>query len=257
LSEESNSLIAVANSETKSIAPCTGTILNSNGPDDHDVWFSHMPFYQYLGSQGYIEITVAKSNAPSLVLDHALLSFNEGDDLAKISLFDNAPRVYFTQNDKDLAILSVDSVEMQPMKFKVKENGSYTMHIEPKGREVEYLHLIDNITGSNVDILAHPDYTFTASTNDYSSRFKLVFKPDYGIEEFENQNFAYYSNGTIYINNVETQTVASLQIVDLTGRVIYQGDVSGNVSTNGWVSGVYVLRLITDHITRMQKIVIE
>ena len=257
LSEESNSIIAVANSETKSIAPCTGTILNSEGPDDNDVWFSYMPFFQYLGYQGYVEITVAKSEVPSLVLDQALLSFNEGDDLAKISLFDDAPKVYFTQNDKDLAIFSVDSVEVQPLRFKVKENGSYTMHIEPKGREVEYLHLIDNITGSNVDVLVHPDYTFTASTNDYSSRFKLVFKPDYGIEEFENQNFAFYSNGTIYINNVETQNVASLQIVDMKGRVIYQGDVSGNVSTNGWVPGVYILRLVTDRTVRMQKIVIK
>ena len=51
-----------------------------------------------------------------------------------------------------------------------------------------YLHLIDNMTGADVDLLSPegviagedpqsptPSYTFTAKTTDYESRFKLVF----------------------------------------------------------------------------------
>ena len=259
LSEESNSLIAVPNSATKGIAPCTGIIVNSENPDDNDVSFSYMPFFQYLGYQGYIEITVAKNNAPTLVLDQALLSFNAGDDLAKFSLFENAPRAYFTKDNHELAILSIDSTDMQPFKFKVAEDGSYTLNFELKDLNLNYLHLIDNITGTNVDLLSSPNYTFNASTSDYVSRFKLVFDPHYGVEEYENNGFAYYANGEIIINynNIETQSIASLQVCDLTGRVVFCRDAVRHVSTYGMSPGVYVLRLKTQNEVRTQKIIIE
>jgi hypothetical protein len=40
---------------------------------------------------------------------------------------------------------------------------------------LDYLHLIDNLTGADVDLLQMPEYTFTAKTTDYASRFRLVF----------------------------------------------------------------------------------
>lgn len=257
LGDKGNSLIAVANSESQHVAPCTGIIVNSNGPDDTDLSFSHMPFFQYFGNQGYVEITVAKSNAPSLVLDQALLSFNPGDDLGEVSVFQDQPSLYFSRESSNYSILSVDSVEVQALKFKVEENGSYVLHVEPKGRTVEYLHLIDNITGQNVDLLAQPDYTFSASVNDYASRFKLVFRPDYGLEEFQNQNFAYYSDGTIHLYNVETQSFASLQVIDMTGRVVVCTDVARSIPTQGMAPGVYLLRLETQNGLLTQKIVIQ
>jgi hypothetical protein len=86
----------------------------------------------------------------------------------------------------------------------------------------------------------------------------LVFDPHYGVGEYENDVFAYYANGEIVINDVETCHGASLQIIDLTGRtVVSMGDVSGNVSTSGWAKGVYVLRLNTTDGVRTQKIVVE
>ena len=258
LSEESNSLIAVPNSATRSVAPCTGIIVNSEDADDNNVLFSYMPFFQNLGYQGYIEITVAKSNAPNLVLDQALLSFNAGDNLAKISLFENAPRAYFTQDNKDLAILSIDSINMQPLKFKVEENGNYTLHFEINKPDLDYLHLIDNMTGNNIDLLTTPNYSFNATTNDYASRFKLVFDPHYGVEEYENVPFAFVSNGRIYINDVDACHGASLQIMDTMGRIVFSAsDISRNVITTRLTPGVYVLRLTTKQNVKVQKIVLQ
>ena len=261
LSEESNSLIAVANSATKSIAPCTGILVDSNGPEDNKVNFSYMPFFQYLGSQGYIEITAAKSNAPTLVLDQALLSFNPEDDLAKYALFENSPKVYFTKDGKDLTILSVDSVDVQSLKFDAGENGTYTLHFELKDLNPEYLHLIDNMTGANIDLLTTPQYTFNATTTDYASRFKLIFDPHYGVGEdgpsADSEAFAYYANGEIVINDVETCHGASLQIIDMTGRVIMKRDAINRVSTSGLAKGVYLLRLDMTNGIRTQKIVIQ
>lgn len=265
LSDESNSLIAVPNSATKSIAPCSGLIVNADGPEDTEVLFGYMPFFQYLGFQGYIEITAAKSDAPTLVLDQALLSFNEGDDLAKFSLFEDAPRVYFSDGNKDLGILSIDSVMMQPLKFKAEKNGNYTLHFEISKPDLDYLHLIDNMTGNNIDLLTTPNYSFSAKTSDYPSRFKLVFDPHYGIEEdgpsTGSGTFAYYADGNIVINDAETGHGASLQIVDITGRTVWSGTINDRdgactVSTR-LIPGVYVLRLATKHAIRTQKMVIE
>jgi hypothetical protein len=65
--------------------------------------------------------------------------------------------------------------------FKAKENGTYTISVDVDNVEMDYLHLIDNLTGTDVDLLAlrqaqgPASYTFTAKTTDDASRFKLLF----------------------------------------------------------------------------------
>ena len=256
-SEIGNSLIAVPVSMSRPISPCTGIIVESKSTEDATVKFDNEAFEQPTENRGYIEITAAKSNTPTFILDQALLSFNAGDDLAKYQFFEDAPRVYFTQNNKDLAILSVDSVDALPFKFKAMEDGSYTLHFDLKELNFNYLHLIDNIAGVNHDLLDTPDYTFSAHVNDYALRFKLVFDPHYGVEEFENEIFAYYADGMI--NLVETQDFASLQMIDMTGRVVFsrKGNAINHISTVGLAPGVYLLRLYNENAFRTQKIVIE
>lgn len=254
LNEDSNSLMAIALSSHTPIKPCTGLIVNAKEANE-TVAFRH-EMLEPSEQHGYIEITAAKSSAQDLVLDNAILSFNDGDDLGKIALFEGAPQVFFTKENKDLAILSIDSTNMQPLKFKVEENGTYTLHFELKDLNLSYLHLIDNITGGNIDLLATPDYTFSANTNNYTSRFKLVFDPHYGITEQENEEFAYYANGEIHLV-MEAQNLSSMQVIDLTGRVIMKRDATDRVSTSGIAPGVYILRLETPKGIRTQKIIIE
>ncbi|MBR3427362.1 MAG: T9SS type A sorting domain-containing protein [Bacteroidales bacterium] len=255
LNEDSNSLMAIALSSHTPIKPCTGLIVNAKEANE-TVAFRH-EMLEPSEQHGYIEITAAKSSAQDLVLDNAILSFNDGDDLGKIALFEGAPQVFFTKENKDLAILSIDSTNIQPLKFRVEENGTYTLHFELKDLSLPYLHLIDNITGGNIDLLATPDYTFSANTNNYTSRFKLVFDPHYGVDEQQNVVFAYYDNGNIIINDIETCHGASLQIVDMTGRVIRVcTDVAHNVSTDGMAPGIYVLRLKTQSKVLTQKVMI-
>jgi len=260
MNEESNSLIPIALSMSRPIAPCTGIIVMAESSDDHAIRFD-CGVAEQPDNKGYVEITAAKSNAPALVLGQALLSFNNGDDLGKVSFFEKAPAVYFTKDNRDLTIFSIDSTNTQSLKFKAGENGSYVLHFELKDLSLDYLHLIDNITGANIDLLTTPSYTFNATTNDYASRFKLVFDPHFGIEEdgpsTDSGTFAYVANGEIVINGIETQDFASLQIIDMTGRVIVCRDAVRHVSTIGIAPGVYVLCLKTSNGVRTQKIVIE
>ena len=141
-----------------------------------------------------------------------------------------------------------------PVNFKATKNGNYTISIETEGLELGYLHLIDNLTGNDVDLLATPNYTFEAKTNDYATRFKLLFAPISEDADGDNATFAYISDGNIIVNNANE---ASLQIVDMMGRVVVEGDAMNRVSTSEMAPGVYVLRLINGEKVQTQKIVIE
>lgn len=254
--EESNYIRPVAHSSDRTVAPCNGIIVEAKEENDAVAFYYGGPYLH--PNADYLEISVAKSNAPNTILDQALFSFNPDDRLAKYQFFENAPQVYFTDEGQDLAILGVDSVDVQPLKFKAMENASYTLHFELNDLEVEFLQLIDNQTGSKTDLLATPDYTFSASSNDYPSRFKLVFDPHFGVGENEGVPFAYMSNGSIIINPDGIQGFASLQVVDMTGRVvrIYDGDAISRVSIEGLTKGVYVLQLSADDGVRTQKIAV-
>ena len=75
--------------------------------------------------------------------------------------------------------------------------------------------------------------------------------------------FAYYANGEIVVvgNTVGDAGTASLQVIDVTGRVLVCRDVSNasatSISVAGMPAGVYVLHLINGDKVKTQKIVIR
>jgi len=259
LDEECNAIVPYAFSAATPLPPCAGLIVKANANNESVSFSREAPASSH--NQRYLHFAVTLPNNPHNILDHAMVSFNEGDNLEKFALYQETPLLYFTQDDKDLTILSIDSVDVLPMKFIAVENGTFTLHFEVEAAELSFLHLIDNMTGANIDLLATPTYTFNATTNDYASRFKLVFDPHFGVEEdgpsTSSGAFAYVANGEIVINGITDACNASVQMVDMTGRVIVCSDVARNVSTMGIAPGVYVLRLVTKAGVRTQKILIE
>ena len=83
----------------------------------------------------------------------------------------------------------------------------------------------------------------------------MVFTSNDAIDDDE--TFAYIHQGEIIINNVEMYQGASIEVVDMTGRVIVSRDTTNRISTSEMAAGVYVLRLINGDSIKMQKIVIE
>jgi len=163
----------------------------------------------------------------------------------------------------------VSTTDEIPINFKAAKNGTYTLTFDTQNLDLEYLHLIDNLTGADIDLIpllrgqgglndtrpSTASYTFTAKTTDYASRFRLVFSEP-ADETSANRPFAYIADGEIRINEADARD-ASLQVVDVMGRVIVTKDVARNVSTNGMTPGVYVLRLIDGDNVKTQKIVVE
>jgi hypothetical protein len=109
------------------------------------------------------------------VLDNAIIRFDGGATLGKFQLDANSTKVYFSQEGKDYAIVDADGANEIPLSLKAEKNSNYTLSFTHENVSLSYLHLIDNLTGADVDLLQSTSYSFNAKTTDYANRFKLVF----------------------------------------------------------------------------------
>ena len=186
------------------------------------------------------------------VIDRAIVRFDNGDLLPKFQLNPNSTKVYFPQDNQDYAVVNAGESGEMPVNFKGAANGTYTIGVNSQEVDFRYLHLIDNLTGADVDLLATPSYTFEANVADYASRFRLVFVCG---SSTSTENFAFFSNGNWIVDN---DGDAVLQVIDVTGRMLSSEPIDGCVSRRiNAVPGVYMLRLVNGERVRTQKIVIE
>ena len=193
---------------------------------------------------------VTRGNTTANTVDNAVVSFNEGSKLPKFNMLAGNANLYIPQDNEEYAIVSSSAQGEMPVNFRAYEAGEYTITVNPEEVEMGYLHLIDNIAGKDVDLIATPSYTFNARTDDYESRFRLVFSANMVNAEL-GDDFAFISNGQIIVNGTGT-----IQIIDIMGRVVSTRSTEERISTNGMTAGVYVLRLIGND-TKTQKIVIR
>ena len=255
-------------SENEVIAPLQGLFVQAANANDNAVTFTRtQPETQ--GKGGALTLNVYEGSAlrllrqaqepaqgPQPVIDRARVRFGEGPTLNKFSLKPNGTKLFIPQGLQDYAVVYAEKQGEMPVNFKAAENGRYTLSVNPENAEMSYLHLIDNLTGADVDLLQTPEYTFEAKTSDYASRFRLVFSANETDDpSTASETFAFINNSNIIITNAEAG--AMLQILDVTGRVIRCSDAMNCVSTNEMTSGVYVLRLINGDSVKTQKIVVR
>lgn len=191
------------------------------------------------------------------VVDQAMVRFGEGQKLDKFMLHEQGTKLYIPQGDNDCAMVHVNKKGETPINFYVARNDVYTISVEPEEVELDYLHLIDNLTGADIDLLAIPSYNFEAKTTDYEWRFRLVYVCGDAGDDNNSRNtmFADVYNGAIIM--LEDVAGATLQIIDAMGRVVYCRDAKSCISTTKMTSGVYVLRLINGENVKTQKIMVR
>jgi predicted outer membrane repeat protein len=168
--------------------------------------------------------------------------------------------IYVRYEDQDYAIaFTQPGISEVGVRFESEEETDFTMTWDMENGEFSYLHLIDNMTGADIDCLHATEYHFTSRPSDYKSRFRLVF--DYtGLEEDampaeESTPFAFMMGDELVVNGEGT-----LQMFDMMGRQVMQSAVSGTQTVTALpqtTAGVYVIRLSNKNGTRTQKIVIE
>ena len=166
MNEDGTGLEPTPLSAGNTIAACTGIMVKADG-ENESITFSKAT-RQNAVNNGLLHIVVANE-------DKAIISFNEGDELAKYVFNKEKAQIYIPQGSEEYAIAFSDKQRTMPMNFKAVKNGEYTLSINPQNVELDYLHLIDNLTGADIDLLQTPDYTFTAKATDYASRFRLCF----------------------------------------------------------------------------------
>ena len=182
------------------------------------------------------------------LVDRAIVNFGEGS-LSKFQINSSSTKLYIPMDGEEYAVVSSAEMGELPVNFESEKSGSYTLAVSSE-LSFNYLHLIDNKTGADIDLLATPSYSFEAQTTDYASRFRLVFAT--GNSE---DTFAFYSNGSFVINN---EGEATVQVMDVTGRMLSSEAINGSASINvEGAAGVYMVRLVNGENVRVQKIIVK
>ncbi len=192
------------------------------------------------------------TNKRGATIDRAIVRFDRGHQLPKFQLNKHHTKVYIPQEDKDYAIVNAENQGELPVSFKAEKNGNYTLSFAAQEVSFDYLHLIDNLTGIETDLLANPSYSFEAKSTDYENRFKLLFVC--GDANGDN-DFAFFSNGKLIINN---EGNAIMNVYDVTGRLVNTQSVNGSCQVGFKApAGVYMIQLVNGVNSKTQKIVVE
>ena len=202
-------------------------------------------------------VTDSKGNTDLAILE---VNRDENDGAKKLRMGNSAGRIFFRYDNEKLAIFFRDNAEgSQSLHFAAEENGNFTLSWDRANDNFSSLTLVDNITGVKTDMLTHDSYTFEGNTNDYTSRFKIVFGNANGEDEDEDtigsENFAFFNEGNLIVNGE-----GQLDVVDVLGRVLYSTeltDTQNTVSLPHNAKGVCVLRITNGDNVKVQKIVVR
>lgn len=193
----------------------------------------------------YIMLSVANSQYS----DEAYAWFDKGIGLNKIEHRNSEiPMLYINQNDENFAIATMsDETQSFNLNFKAATMGKYTLSYKAKG-EYNYLHVIDRLTGEDVDMLLEGEYSFIGAPTDNDNRFIVKLCYNANSNATDNDIFAYQSGSDIIVNGE-----GELQVFDVTGRKVATQHVNGVETINLQSQGVYIFKLNE----KVQKIVVR
>lgn len=241
MNEEGRNDIIVSTETT--VAPMQGIFVLAT-EEGQTVKFTQVP-PQPLG-----KVVLNLNRNRGTVIDRAIVRLGEGGTLPKFMLNPENTKIYIEQGGDDYAMVSSNEDEI-PVSFKAASNGTYTLNVAVQNAELDYLHLIDNLAGTDTDLLANPNYTFEANTGDYASRFTLVLRNTTGLVE----HFAFFNGHNWTVSN---QGEATLQVIDVTGRLVSTKTIDGTTQLDiNAAPGVYMFRLVNGSDVKVQKVIVR
>lgn len=238
----------VSYSATETVAPMEGVFVQATAAGQTYYFTNSM---RNIPSQASLVNMTLTSNRGSVV-DVARVRINNGAMMGKMMFNENSTKIYIPQSGKDYAVVRTQAQGELPVNFVADADATYTIAFNTEDVEMEYLHLIDNLTGNDVDLLSTPSYIFEGHYSDYPSRFKLVFQAHEDGTPTDSEAFAYYNGSQWMISNIGE---ATLQVIDMMGRIVSAKTISGNAEVDVDMPGVYVVRLINDNDVKIQKII--
>ena len=227
--------------EITEFKPCQGFLVQVNAAKNITISKSAA---KSRANRNYIAFTVANSQYE----DVTYAMFEEGLGLNKINHRNaNIPMLYIAQNDENYAIATMsDETQSFNLNFKAMTTGQYTLSYKAEGK-YDYLHVIDRLTGEDIDMLLDGEYSFIASPSDNDARF--IVKLGYNTNNSAGNDIFAYQNGSDIIVNGEGE----LQVFDVTGRMVATQHVNGVQTVNVPSQGVFIFKLNE----KTQKIVVR
>lgn len=237
--------------DSEPIKPMQGFLVKTNKKYNITIAHSHRSPASKRSNKGAICINVANNEYS----DVAYISFNEGLGLDKIEHRNNEiPMVYVPVDGTDYAIAIMDeNAEEYPVNFEAKKMGEYTIGISAEGRKYSKLTLIDKQDNNKEIDMLKGNYTFLATTTDDPARFILK------VSLNNNQEAVFYTdNNNIIVENIKGK--GSVQVYDVMGRPVIKyntNDSNCQLSTSSLANGVYIIQLIDENGTQVQKVIVN
>ena len=116
------------------------------------------------------------TSSGTTVVDRAIVRFAKGRMLPKLQIKENNSKLFIKQDGKDYAVVNSDNMGEMQVDFKAEQSGTYTLSFINENVDFSYLHLMDTLTGADIDLLQQPSYTFSASAQAGERQFKLFYK---------------------------------------------------------------------------------
>lgn len=230
------------------IAPCQGFLVQVEAKTDITIT-KPTSSGKSRANRDYLAFTVANAEYE----DVAYAMFEEATGLSKINHRNaDIPMVYIPQNGQNYAIATMDdNTQAFELNFKAMTTGQYTLSYKAEGK-YSYLHVIDRLTGEDIDMLLDGEYSFIGSPRDNEARFIVKLSYNANIDEIEvNDNFAYQNGSDIIVNGN-----GELQVFDVTGRMVMNTNVNGIQTVNVPTTGMYIFRMVGESV-QTQKIVVK
>lgn len=234
------------------ITPCQAILVQAkNTVTDEKVVISQTTAKIDQDDYNYISLSVSSSNYS----DVAYAIFNGGNHgLNKIDHRNDAiQKVFIHYNDDDFAVAEMnDETRMFDLYFKAQTTGNYTLHVDYHG-DFSYLHVIDRLTGDDVDMLLEGSYSFVGAPNDAENRFIVKLNYKSGLDSSESSTFVYQSGNDIIVNGS-----GLLEVYDALGRLVSHQQITNYQSfeKSDLPNSIYIFRL-TDDTVRTQKVVLQ
>ena len=154
----------------RNIAPCESIFVQLSNEFD-PVVFSRITSKSETTAHAF-DLVLSQGPSP---IDRVRVRFGEGKGVKKICLNENEDFLCIAQDEIIYAVAFVENQGALSLNFHANANGLYTISFEAESNHLTHLHLIDQLTGKDTDLLANPTYTFEANPQDDPNRFKLLY----------------------------------------------------------------------------------
>ena len=226
-----------------------GFLVAANG-EDPTITIKNVAAAKDRANNEYLAFTASSDK----YYDVTYAMFSDDESLDKINHRNTlVPMVYIPQDGQRYAIATMsDDTEMFNLNFKAMTAGMYALSYKANGH-FDYLHVIDRLTGEDINMLYESKYEFMASPRDDENRFIVKLRYNANGNVGADDIFAYQNGDDIIVNGE-----GELQVFDVMGRFMGNYNVNGNtrISASQFSNAVYIFRLVGDDV-KTQKIVVR